>query len=114
MAQTRAISRALRAPLSQIVKMAGYDPTGAEEMPSQVAPTAAPAVPSRATLLQRQQMRSLFEQLKHAAPVVDWASQCSELAGKPSDELSEAEAERVIEQMRAWVVELEGGADEDA
>src|SRR3954469_6559612 len=33
MAQTRAISRALRAPLGQIVVLAGYDPTPQEEMP---------------------------------------------------------------------------------
>jgi hypothetical protein len=34
MAQTRAISRALRAPLGQIVVLAGYEPAGADEMPS--------------------------------------------------------------------------------
>lgn len=35
MAQTRAISRALRAPLGQIVVLAGYEATGEEEMPSE-------------------------------------------------------------------------------
>jgi hypothetical protein len=34
MAQTRAVSRALRAPLGQIVVLAGYEPTGQEEMPT--------------------------------------------------------------------------------
>jgi hypothetical protein len=33
MARTRAIGRALRAPLSPIAKLAGYGPAGAEEMP---------------------------------------------------------------------------------
>ena len=33
MAQTRAISRALRAPLGQIVVLAGYEATGEEEIP---------------------------------------------------------------------------------
>jgi hypothetical protein len=33
MAQTRAIGRALRAPLGQIVVLAGYEPAGAEELP---------------------------------------------------------------------------------
>jgi hypothetical protein len=33
MAQTRAVSRALRAPLGQIVVLAGYEATGEEEMP---------------------------------------------------------------------------------
>lgn len=34
MAQTRATSRALRNPLGFVVKMAGYEATGAEEMPA--------------------------------------------------------------------------------
>lgn len=34
MAQTRAVSRALRAPLGQIVVLAGYEATAEEEMPS--------------------------------------------------------------------------------
>jgi hypothetical protein len=139
MAQTRAISRALRAPLGQIVVLAGYDPAGAEEMPAEpddkpdrgkmagYNPTGAEEVPlepsedgmttagtpSPATLLQRQQMRSLFERLRDAAPHVDWTSQCSALAGKQGDELTEPEAERVIEQMRAWIAEM-GGSDIDA
>lgn len=35
MAQTRATSRALRGPLGFVVKLAGYEATGAEEMPQQ-------------------------------------------------------------------------------
>jgi hypothetical protein len=117
MAQTRAISRALRAPLGQIVVLAGYDPAGAEEMPtgpadkpeSSEGETTTTVTPSHATLLQRQQMRALFERLRDAAPLVDWTSRCSALAEKRGDELSEPEAERVIEQMRAWLAELLGG-----
>jgi len=41
MAQTRAMSRALRAPLGQIVVLAGYEPTGADEMPRAAGPAAA-------------------------------------------------------------------------
>jgi hypothetical protein len=33
MAQTRAVSRALRLPLGFVMKLAGYEPTGAEDMP---------------------------------------------------------------------------------
>jgi hypothetical protein len=38
MSQTRAISRALRAPLGQIVVLAGYEATGQEEMPHKPPP----------------------------------------------------------------------------
>jgi hypothetical protein len=38
MAQTRAVSRALRAPLGQIVVLAGYEATAEEEMPSETPP----------------------------------------------------------------------------
>lgn len=45
MAQTRAISRALRGPLGFVVTLAGFDATPAEEMPD-TGPTAAPAAPA--------------------------------------------------------------------
>lgn len=45
MAQTRAISRALRGPLGMIVVLAGYDATPAEEMPAPDAVDRAPAAP---------------------------------------------------------------------
>jgi hypothetical protein len=48
MAQTRAISRALRGPLGMIVVLAGYEPAAAEEMP--VAPD---ATTDRATVTTR-------------------------------------------------------------
>lgn len=43
------IGRALRAPLGQIVKLAGYDPTGAEELPviDQEPQPVEPAKPSK-------------------------------------------------------------------
>ncbi len=103
MSQTRAISRALRAPLGQIVALAGYSPAGAEEMPSEPEPR-----PSKTTIFQKQQINSLLQKLQEAAPQVDWAEQCRQVAGVPSSELTETEAEAVIEQMRAWLHELEG------
>lgn len=45
MAQTRAIGRALRAPLGQIVVLAGYEPAGAEEMPPAAVVDAPPPEP---------------------------------------------------------------------
>jgi hypothetical protein len=46
MAQTRAISRALRAPLGQIVVLAGYEATAEEEMPAEMK-TPSPGVVTR-------------------------------------------------------------------
>jgi hypothetical protein len=111
MAQTRAISRALRAPLGQIIALAGYEATPAEEMPAgETEPITSATAPSPATTLQRQTIGYLFSQLKDAAPQVDWASQCSAIAGVPSGELRELGAEAMIVQMRAWLAEL-GDAD---
>ena len=42
MAQTRAIGRALRAPLGQIVVLAGYEPAAAEEIPADEPPVPEP------------------------------------------------------------------------
>ena len=108
MASTRAVSRALRGALEEIVVLAGYDPTAAEEMPGDEPSTPSKsAASSRATLLQRQKIASLFQQLKRAAPVVDWASECRTIAGR-GDEMSEPGAETLIKQMRAWLFELDG------
>lgn len=49
MAQTRATSKALRAPLGFIVTLAGYEATPSEEMPREAAPPAAPAEPRGVT-----------------------------------------------------------------
>lgn len=43
MAQTRATSKALKGPLGFVVKLAGFEPTPADEMPADSAPAAAPA-----------------------------------------------------------------------
>jgi hypothetical protein len=109
MAQTRAISRALRAPLGQIIVLAGYEPAAAEELPHEDR-TAMKMDSERArpTLLQQQQIRALFARLATAAPDIDWAGHCREAAGMPTDELTKAAASSVIEQMRAWLSELEG------
>lgn len=46
MAQTRAVSKALRLPLGFVMQLAGFDPTPAEEMPTVVEGRAAAAPPS--------------------------------------------------------------------
>src|SRR5262249_12674617 len=96
MAQTRAISRALRAPLGQIVTLAGYEPAGAEEIPDESKATT--PEPSRPTILQRQQIRDLFGRLSTVAPAADWSGHCRKVAG-PADELTEAGAEALLDQM---------------
>jgi hypothetical protein len=106
MAQTRAISRALRAPLGQIVALAGYAPAGAEE-------TTAEPEPDRPTLLQKQKLHSHLSKLKELAPQVDWAEQCRQVAGVPSSKLTQDRAEAVIANLEVWLAELESVREED-
>ena len=61
MAQTRAISRALRAPLGQIVVLAGYQPAGVEAM-SEEAPKP-PERPAEASEAQVAEIAALIRSL---------------------------------------------------
>jgi hypothetical protein len=103
MAQTRAISRALRAPLSQIVKMAGYDPTGAEEIPAaaESPPVDHGKIPAeiRPDEHQLRQINALLEQLAEDDPDTDWPARARELAGVPGNQLTRTVADRLIRQL---------------
>jgi hypothetical protein len=119
MAQTRAISRALRAPLGQIVRIAGYDPTSAEEIPAQ--PAASRSGPERddkgrlpavkPTPEQAQRIRGLLGQLATQNPEVDWPAAARDLAGVPGDLLTHAGAESLIEKLEQ-TAQLAHPADE--
>jgi hypothetical protein len=94
MAQTRAISRALRAPLGQIVVLAGYDPAGAEEMPTEPL-TGTPAddpIPSehRPTVEQQTRLIELLTKLREIDPETDWSARAREVAGVAYDHLTKA------------------------
>ena len=78
MSQTRATSRALRAPLGQIVVLAGYEAASAEEIPVEPDPVEASPRPSaerrRPTKQQMTQISHLLDQLAETAPTRDWKS----------------------------------------
>jgi hypothetical protein len=119
MAQTRAIGRALRAPLGQIVVLAGYEPAGAEEIPSE--PESAghsnsgrtrPADPVAPTRKQLEEIRTLIHTLDGADPAVDWRARALEYAGVPSRALTKTGAEMLIEKLRAELAALMPEADD--
>jgi hypothetical protein len=105
MAQTRAISRALRAPLGQIVVLAGYEPAGADEMPTQDTPAQLPtnAIPAepQPTPEQREQLQQLLAKLAELEPQTDWAAHARTLADVPSDKVTAAIADNVLDNLRA-------------
>jgi len=102
MAQTRAISRALRAPLGQIVVLAGYQPAGAEEMPEEhsASEPASPAAPVGATKEQFEEIGTLLRSLRECDPEVDWRARAKEVAGVPGGMLTKTGAEILIEKLR--------------
>jgi hypothetical protein len=113
MAQTRAIGRALRAPLGQIVVLAGYEPAGAEEIPSEAetAPRSepertSPADPVAATRTQLEEITALIRTLDGADPAIDWRARALEHAGVPSRVLTRTGAAILIEKLRAELAAL--------
>lgn len=110
MAQTRASSRALRGPLQQIVELAGYKGTPAEEMAEEPTapepqPTASPSGPIpddvKPTKEQAARMRELIAALAAERPDVDWRKRAQEIAGVPGNMLTKAIAKTVIEKLEA-------------
>jgi hypothetical protein len=118
MAETRATSRALRGPLGQIVVLAGYEPAGAEEIPSEpderpgepVKPKTAPVQPMPD---QKAEIGTLLRTLEQADPETDWRQRCHELARAPWKTLTRSQAAHLIEQLRGELAALMP-ADEEA
>lgn len=114
MAQTRAIGRALRAPLGQIVVLAGYEPAGAEEIPVDEPPEPKhePKIPAEAQPTRQQQLRiaELLHELKTARPDTDWAQTARELAGVPYQDMTGGVAAGLIRQLEKLVAEQEAAA----
>jgi hypothetical protein len=104
MAQTRAISRALRAPLGQIVILAGYEPTGAEEIPADDTPVASTdkdTIPPdrRPTRQQMAQISQLLIELAEHDPDTEWKSEARRIAGVPGDMLTSTIADMLIDEL---------------
>jgi hypothetical protein len=118
MAQTRAIGRALRAPLGQIVVLAGYEPAGAEEIPNDPEPARSeperksPAAPVAATREQREEIGTLIRTLDNADPAIDWRARALEHAGVSSRALTKTGAEMLIEKLQAELLALVGSDEE--
>jgi hypothetical protein len=123
MAQTRAISRALRAPLAQIAVLAGYEATAAEEMPvvdvTRTEPEPNPvathprsaADPVAVTDEQAAEIETLVRSLEACDADTDWRAWCREQAG-PWRELTEGGAAILIRRLRERLAEhasSEGG-----
>ena len=108
MAQTRAIGRALRAPLGQIVVLAGYEPAGAEEIPSEpeTPPRPSPADPVAATKAQLEEIATLIRTLDGVDPAIDWRARALEHAGVPSRALTKTGAEMLIEKLQGELAAL--------
>jgi hypothetical protein len=110
MAQTRAVSRALRSPLGQIVVLAGYEPASAEEIPEEaVKPPTAPVQP---TAEQKDEIETLLRTLEHADPDTDWRGRCRELAGVPWRMLTRSGAAVLIERLQGELAGLNSGGGE--
>jgi len=97
MASTRAVSRALRAPLGQIVVLAGYDPAGADELVDLRGDEPEP----RATQTQHDEIATLIRKLERIDPGTDWKQRCRELARVAAPALTKAGADVLIEQLSA-------------
>jgi hypothetical protein len=112
MAQTRAIGRALRAPLGQIVVLAGYEPAAAEEIPSEPEPARveperkSPADPVAATRTQLGEIGTLVRSLQECQPETDWRVRAHDLAGAPANVLTRTSAEMLIEKLQAELAVL--------
>jgi hypothetical protein len=107
MAQTRAISRALRAPLGQIVTLAGYETTAAEEMPAEEKksrtrkPKPQPADVEKPTLEQKLELDSLLVDLSKLDPEVEWKAEARKIIGVPYNEASRDQVNKVLVQLRS-------------
>jgi hypothetical protein len=125
MAQTRAISRALRAPLAQIAVLAGYDATAAEEMLTIEAEakestksaegkvSTSSAVPVAFTAEQDAELRALLRSLEIADPETDWKAWARTQAPPPR-ELTEGGAQILIRKLQEQLAERAGGEEVEA
>jgi hypothetical protein len=118
MAQTRAIGRALRAPLGMIPVLAGYDPAAAEEVSGDALkdePEPEGKIPAAAkpTDDQIDELRDLIAQLAELDSETDWVARCREIARVPGDMLTLGGAGILIDNLRAELARLnsEDGAD---
>jgi hypothetical protein len=119
MSQTRAIGRALRAPLGQIVVLAGYEPAAAEEMPVVDAEPEKPQLSDgliphehRPTAEQKAEIKALLRTLEKLDPDTDWPARCVEIIGVPGRLMTRVYADRLIRRLKQNAGELMRDTDE--
>jgi hypothetical protein len=106
MAETRATSRALRGPLGQIVVLAGYNPTAAEEMPTDEPPPkpqTSPVAPVGAEPEQVAEIIRLIGRLTELRPGTDWKARAREITGGPPELMTVSIANVLIRQLQGSV-----------
>jgi hypothetical protein len=121
MAQTRALSRALQAPLRHIAVLAGYAGSSAEEMPADDVPLGDTDPPARArdpvpdevipTAEQKAEIGALLRTLDEIDPDTDWLIRCREIVGVPWKQTTATMAGRLIEKLQAEILRLADEAD---
>jgi hypothetical protein len=104
MAQTRASRRALMGPLQQIIELAGYKSTPAEEMTDTAAVEAEldhGKIPPkrRPTTEQKAQIGQLLVALSEQNPDVDWKEEARRIAGCQGDMLTATGADMLIDRL---------------
>jgi hypothetical protein len=104
MAQTRAMTRALRGPLMQVVELAGYQGTPAEEMPPQEPkPSSSSAASVDAKPEQVDEVKRLIRRLAELRPDTDWKAQAREITGGGPELMTVTIANTLIAKLRASV-----------
>ena len=115
MAQTRASSRALKGPLQQIVELAGYKGTPAEEMtgvevePKPASSSSGP-IPDDVKPTQEQvaRIRELIAELAESTPTSTGSKRAGEIAGVPGSMLTGTIAKSVIGKLEDEVDAIRG------
>jgi hypothetical protein len=113
MAQTRAVSKALRQPLGFVMLLAGFDATPGEEIPPEDEPGEknGPIPPEiRPSPDQLERIKELLARLAEAAPSGDWGRKALDLAGVPYTMLTATAASRVIDGLAVMLAELDRAA----
>jgi hypothetical protein len=124
MAETRAVSRALRGVLETVFALGGYEGTAAEEIvsdsasskpePEKPADARSPLPPEvQPTNEQLDRIATLIRSLTELDPRTDWAARCRQIVGVPGDKLTRTYAEILVcklEEQLAELVSAEGAA----
>jgi hypothetical protein len=114
MAQTRAVSKALKMPLGFVMRLAGYETTPADEMPdgepTEPAATWPLPDPVKPTSEQKIRLNELLAELTVLRPETDWPKEAGRIAGVPGDTITRGGMDGLLRHLEAAVTELHEGA----